>query len=145
MQVATNVKQKQVEIDDCGNNEGLPDSFFGIWWWILRLRTNIRVVVILDYYLFILWPKTNFEIMRLTLILVSSFLILMGSNPSYASRVRFRRDKKRPVQQPSKGQKQTDEEYPDHGQSNLGKLLSIWSNRACVVEPGKLCFSQHVP
>ena len=69
--------------------------------------------------------KTNFEIMRLTLILVSSFLILMGSNPSYASRVRFRRDKKRPVQQPSKGQKQTDEEYPDHGQSNLGKLLSI--------------------
>ena len=145
MQVATNVKQKQVEIDDCGNNEGLPDSFFGIWWWILRLRTNI-IVVILDYYLFILWPKTNFEIMRLTLILVSSFLILMGSNPSYASRVRFRRDKKRPVQQPSEGQKQTDEEYPDHGQSNLGKLLSIWSNRAaCVVEPGKLCFSQHVP
>ena len=145
MQVATNVKQKQVKIDDCGNNEGLPDSFFGIWWWILRLRTNI-IVVILDYYLFILWPKTNFEIMRLTLILVSSFLILMGSNPSYASRVRFRRDKKRPVQQPSKGQKQTDEEYPDHGQSNLGKLLSIWSNRAaCVVEPGKLCFSQHVP
>ena len=25
-----NVKLKQVKIDDCGNNEGLHDSFFGI-------------------------------------------------------------------------------------------------------------------
>ena len=84
-------------------------------------------------------PRRIFEIMyyHLILILILATLIGNGSSSRYGSSgvtlndemptayaSRLRSSRKLGIKKVRKGRKapQTDEEYPDHGQSNLGKL-----------------------